>query len=363
MSLLPGKHIDRLSAGVHGGFDYTEFERLGIDPENIIDFSVSTNPLGIPPGIIEPITDIEASRYPDSRSLSLIREIARTIGVSEQTILAGAGSTELIRLAVTAYCTPADRAVVLGPTYGEYRTACLIANVEVTDITAPESSSFMPDIDIILKLILQLGPKIIFICNPNNPTGVYLGYDEIKAVVSAAPDSLIVLDEAYAAFADNRWDPVDLLKTGNLLILRSMTKDYAIAGLRLGYAIAHADIISILHKVAPPWNVNVAAQKVGLALIRQKDFLEQSRKAVHEGKEYLTDELTKLGFRCLPSSVNFFLIETDNASELSTRLLRKSILVRDCTSFGLPRHIRIAVQTPEANRAMITALKDMQHDR
>jgi histidinol-phosphate aminotransferase len=226
-------------------------------------------------------------------------------------------------------------------------------------VNASESAGFRPDIGTVAGIVGQLAPKAVFLCNPNNPTGAYLGRDDIGRLLEAAPDTLVVLDEAYAAFTDERWDSAGLCEAGNLLVVRSMTKDYAIAGLRLGYAFGEKGIIGVLKKVAPPWNVNILAQKAGIEALTRDGYLEKSREAVREGRFYLMAELEKLGFRCVPSAANFFLVEVGEAAALRQKLLAKKILVRDCASFSLPEYIRIAVRLPGDNRKLVAALREI----
>lgn len=362
MPLQPRKHIRNLREGVHGGFDYAELEKLGIDPGDILDFSVSTNPAGIPSGILKPVPPKELAKYPDSKSTGLVREISRKTGVPEACIIAGSGSTELIRLAVLAYAGEDDKVLIIGPTYGEYRTAAEIAGAEIVEYSAREQTGFRADIITIVTTVLSEQPKIIFVCSPNNPTGYYFKKNEISALLMTSENSLVVLDEAYAAFMDERWESTDLISKGNLLIIRSMTKDYSLAGLRLGYAIAGKRIIEVLNRISPPWNVNAVAQHAGIAALGQEEYLEKSRESMNRSKEYLFREIEKLGYRCLPSAANFFLVKTGNASGFRSKLLDKRILVRDCTSFGLPEYVRIAPQTMNKNRRLIAALRELVNE-
>lgn len=362
MPLLPRRNIADLEECRHGGLDYAELERLGMAPDDIIDFSANLNPEGAPAGIRPLVKSTGLSRYPDSRSTDLRRLIAGKTGLAEKNVMVGSGSTEVIRLAALAYLDEADRALIIEPTYGEYRTACEIAGARVIVQTLTAEDAFKPDIDASLELIRRTAPKVIFICNPNNPTGYYLNRSRFQRILSAVPDSLIVLDEAYISFVREPWSSAELISEGNLLIVRSMTKDYALAGLRLGYALAGEKIIEILHRICPPWNVNVVAQHAGIAALQQEEYLKKSRELACTGKQYLIKELEELGFRCLPSQANFFLVEAGDATGLRNRLLGKGILVRDCTSFGLPGHIRIAPGTVENNWKLITALKELNDE-
>lgn len=363
MPLQPRKAVTNLTSGVHGGYDQTELETLGIEPDEIIDFSVSTNPAGIPPGILRWVSVKDLSLYPDSQSTDLRREIARKNGIKEMNVLVSSGSTEIIRLVTTAYLEDKDKVLLVEPTYGEYRLSCEIAGAEVNTFLTSAVNDFRPDIDTLVNRIRTEKPKIIFLCNPNNPAGYYLKEDEFVNVLSAASGSLVVLDEAYISFVDNTWLSTGYINGNNLLLLRSMTKNYALAGLRLGYAVAGEKIIGVLSRICPPWNVNVVAQRAGVAALQYKGYLEKSRELAFREKNYLVKNLEKLGFSCIPSDTNFFLVKVNDAAKLRKRLLvHKKILVRDCSSFGLPEYIRIAPRSRNKNRKLVTAIKELVDD-
>jgi histidinol-phosphate aminotransferase len=364
MPLKPRKAVSNLGKGIHGGFDQVELETLGMGPDEIIDFSVCTNPAGMPPGILRQVTARDLSRYPDSRSTLLRREIARINGVSENNVLVCSGSTEIIRLAMIAYLGEKDRILLVEPTYGEYRLSCEIAGAEVNTFLTSAEDDFRPDIDALADRIMTEKPKMIFLCNPNNPTGYYLKRDEFDRILSTVSESLVVLDEAYISFVNRAWSSTEYIEKKNLLILRSMTKDYALAGLRLGYAIAGEEAISVLSRVCPPWNVNVIAQRAGITALQSKEYLEKSRKLVFREKNYLVTNLGKLGFVCVPSDANYFLVKVNNAAEFRKRLLiNNKTLVRDCTSFGLPQYIRIAPRSHNQNRKLIAAIEEFVNDK
>jgi histidinol-phosphate aminotransferase len=364
MPLQPREAVSKLEAGIHGGYDQAELETLGLAPDEIIDFSVSTNPAGIPAGILRQVSVKDLSRYPDSQSTQLRREIVRISGLSEKNVLVTSGSTEIIRLAVTAYLGEKDRTLLVEPTYGEYRLSCEIAGAEVSTYLTSAGNDFKPDIDALTTRIKTEKPKVIFLCNPNNPTGCYLKRDEFGEILSAATDSLVVLDEAYISFVDNAWLSTEYIDNNNLLVIRSMTKDYSIAGLRLGYALAGEEIIRALSRVCPPWNVNAIAQKAGITALQNKEYLEKSRKLVFKEKKYLVSGLVRLGYLCVPSDANYFLVKVNNAAGFRKRLLvEKRVLVRDCTSFGLPDYIRIAPRSHTQNRKLIHAIKELVDDK
>ncbi|MCX5999485.1 MAG: histidinol-phosphate transaminase [Chloroflexi bacterium] len=359
MSLLPRPEIANLRIAAHGGPDYAELEALGLSPDDVIDFSVSSNPIGPPRGVRSAARHARIDRYPDSQAGELRHLLAEKLGVASEQILVGSGSTELIRLAALAYLDRYDKAMIIEPTFAEYEVACRIMGSAIIRQHLAEEDDFALDTDQSRRLMEQHRPRLVFICNPNNPTGKYVRKRDFVTLFSAAGDSLVVLDEAYVPFVSRAWSWRDMIDSGNLLVLRSMTKDYNLAGLRLGYAIARADIIEALRTVCPPWNVNSVAQQAGITALEQKDFAKRSRLMVARAKDYLVSELTRLGFRCLPSDANYFLVDVGNAADFRRRLLRQKLLVRDCASFGLPHLVRIAPRRMSHCRKLITAIRKL----
>jgi len=274
--------------------------------------------------------------------------------------MAGSGATELIRLIALTYFGKGDSILILEPTYGEYEVACQIVGSKAFKQWAGAEDSFAPKIEETVNLIRQHHPRGVFICNPNNPTGQYLSRQEVELILDACEDSLLILDEAYIAFVNESWSSLNLISRGNVVIVRSMTKDYALNGLRFGYAIASREIISGLRKVRPPWNVNIVAQKAGVIALKETDYLDQCKKKIMEAKKFLIGELSQLGFPSLPSRTNFFLVKVGDGKVFRSALLRHGILVRDCASFGLPEYVRIAPRTMPECQKLITTIKKLK---
>ena len=332
---------------------------MGLTPEAVLDFSVCSNPFMPPPGIRKILDTIAIEQYPDSEATELKQRLSKRLRVTPDNILVGSGTTELIRLIALTYFGQGETVLILEPTYGEYEVACQIVGAEPVKQWAGAEDNFTPRMGETIDL-LRDRPRGVFICNPNNPTGKYLSRQEIELVLSAIGDGILILDEAYVAFVEKSWSSIDLISKGNVVILRSMTKDYGLAGLRLGYAVASPEIIDNLRRVCPPWNVNIIAQKIGAIALEDVDYLEQTRQKVREAKRFLIDGLSRLGFRLLPSDTNYFLVKVGDAQAFRTVLLRQGIQVRDCTSFGFPEYVRIAPRTmPECQRfiAIIDELK------
>ena len=362
MSLRPKREIASLKKGHHGGINYAEIEALGINPNEVLDFSVCTNPFMQPPGIKKTLGAIAIEQYPDSEATEFCKKLSARLGVPIENILAGSGTTELIRLIALTYFRKGDPILLPEPTYGEYETACLAVGARPVRHRAKEEDSLAPKIANITDLIQKHHPRGIFICNPNNPTGKYLSRREIETVLEAAGDSLLILDEAYVEFVAESWNSVDLMAWGNVIILRSMTKAYGIPGLRLGYAVADKDIVKNLRRVCPPWNVNIIAQKVGTAVLENEEHFKQSQLKIMEAKRFLTTALSRLGYEVLPSDAHYFLVKVGNARDFRNALLRHGIMVRDCTSFGLPEYVRMAPRTLPECEKLITAIGNLRPD-
>jgi len=332
---------------------------MGLTPEAVIDFSACANPFMPPPRIRKMLNSVAIDQYPDSETIELRERLSEDLAVPMENILAGSGTTELTRLIALAYFGPGDSVLLVEPTFGEYEVACQIVGAKPVKQWMRAEDNFALKIEETSSLIRQHYPKGVFICNPNSPTGRYLSRQEVGLVLTTAENTLFILDEAYINFVDHSWSAIGLIQRGNVVVLRSMTKDYALAGLRLGYALASRDIINNLRKVCPPWNVNVMAQKIGVAVLNDTDYLEQSKQKVREAKEFLVGELSRLGFQVLPSEAHYFLVKVGNAREFRNSLLKHGILVRDGTSFGLPEYIRIAPRTMPECRKLIATLHEL----
>ena len=361
MSIRPKPEIESMKACPHGGPNSAELKRLGLNVDEVIDFSVSSNPFSFPPGVKEVLASVVIDRYPDSESTELKECLSERLGVAPDNILVGSGSMEIIRLITSAYFGLEDSVLILKPTFGEYEVAVKIVGAKVLEQWAREESDFTFDINETAALIKKHQPRGVFICNPNNPTGQYLSRLAVEAVLDACGDNvLLILDEAYIAFTEASWSSTELVSRGNLISLRSMTKDYALAGLRLGYAVAGEEIIQSLRKVCPPWNVNAAAQGAGVVALRDADYLKRCEEKIRQAKQYLTGELGRMGFEVLPSETNFFLVKVGSGRSFRASLLKHGIMVRDCTSFGLPQYIRIAPRTMNHCEKLITTIETLR---
>lgn len=350
MSIQPREEIERIPPVSHGGFHSSHVAGL-------IDFSSNVNPFGHSPRVWDAIRAAPIDRHPDPRAEPLRKLLSEIEGVDVSRLIVGNGSVELIYLLAVAFVRSRDHVLIVAPTFGEYAAAASIMGAEIVTWRTRAEENFDMDVAKLSNFARSLNPRLVFLCNPNNPTGRYLSRDRIEEIVRAFPETLLVLDEAFVRFAQEAWDSQPLLGYDNVLILRSLTKDYALTGLRVGYAMSSPKVIEALGKVQPPWSVNTIAQVAAIEALRDQQHLTDSLAALARAKHDLSLDLTRLGMQMIPSSTNFFLMRVNSARELSRRLCERNILVRDCGSFGLPTYVRIAVRKTEDNARLIDTLE------
>jgi histidinol-phosphate aminotransferase len=346
---------------VHGGLDLAELRGLGIRPDDVLDFSASINPLGPPAAVRDALTNVDLTQYPDRQCLALRDALAAQLGVDPEQILVGNGSTELIHLLARAYLGDGEHASIFTPTFGEYEAACNAAGATVHGFASDETDAFRWNLDAAMGAIRAQHPRLVFLCNPNNPTGVYLDRATVEDIARAVPDdSLLVLDEAYVPLSDETWSSLPLLQLSNVVLLRSMTKDYALAGARLGYMLCDPSVVERARRLQITWSVSSLAQAAGVAALEDDGrYLELSRETIRLAKAYLLTELHAMGVTVAPSHANFLLAKTGSATEVRLALLKRGMCVRDCTSFGLPEYIRIGIRREQDCRRLIGCLQEV----
>lgn len=359
MTPEPRPEIEYLTPAVHGSVDVAELRRLGLRREDVLDFSANINPYGPSPRVRDALARAAIDRYPDRGSLDLRRALAEIHGAITDRILVGNGSSELIQLIALAFARGRDSVMVLGPTYSEYMRACQAMGTEVATWQARAEDGFGIDAPAVAWMIDMARPRVVFLCNPNNPTGVCVPPATIAAWARRHPSTLFVVDEAYQAFAEAFQSALSL-GMANVLVLRSLTKDYALAGLRLGYALAAEEVIRRLASVQTPWSVNAVAQAAGLAALADQTHLQETLSQLRRDTEQLMRQLKEQGRTVLASAVHFFLLHVGNAAACREALLRQGILVRDASSFGLPAYVRIATRRPADNERLVSALAELR---
>lgn len=358
LHLRPRAEVRALPQIQHGAPDYAELAGLGLNPDDVVDFSVNSNPYGPSPAVAQAIGGVRLDRYPDRACLALRRALSDHLHVSMAQIVIGNGTAELIWLIALAYLAPSRRVLIIGPTFGEYAHAAALMGAHIESLNALPAQGFDLQMDQIGQEIEKRRPHVIFICNPNNPTGLLIPPPEIATCATHFPDTLFVVDEAYHAFVP-AWSDSRLISAPNILSLRSMTKDYALAGLRLGYAVGAPKVIQTLAGVCPPWSVNALAQAAGLAALGDQAHLHITLAALSRAKDEFLAALARTHLHMAPSATHFFLAEVGDGASFRHALMQHGIQVRDCASFGLPAFVRIATRRPKENARFIHAMGEV----
>ena len=360
MKITPNQNITSHTPAVHGGIFSIKNPN-----EKIIDFSSNVNPLGCHPGVKKYLKKQlnQIHIYPDPESSKLRSNLKWFTGMNTSQILVGNGATEIIYNFCSTFVNKKSKVLIPCPTFSEYEKA---AKFFGGNIMSFKSLNLNKDLSKFIQKIPKHG--IIFFCNPNNPTGEILSKKNMEQIVKAAQKktSLVFVDETFIELVpDSNPTLVKYIKSyDNLFILRSFTKSFGLAGLRIGYGIGSKKIIEILQRIKIPWNVNYIAQTAASAALCYSNFLEKSRKNIKKENLFLMNSLSKLEWlSCFDSSTNFILIKTKIKSKiLQKKLLKKNILVRDCSTFcGLDEnYIRIAIKNRNQNKLLVSALGEIK---
>lgn len=338
----------------------------GADPTlGVLDFSANGNVIGSPPGVADAIHSADLRRYPDREAIRLRHAIAARDDVPVETVVVGNGSTELIWAVARGYLGPGLTALQLGPTYGEYEVASRATGARMEHVAAwsrargRKATTMWLDVESLVSVACDYDCRVLWLCHPNNPTGLPFDVTTVRHLALDIPDSLIVVDEAYLTLADSVETCIPLVPAGNVVVLRSMAKDLGLAGLRLGYAIAPSSVADVLLKVVPPWSASALAQVGGMAALADPDHLDRARLAVAEARTHLLRGLKALGLQPFPSVTNFVLVPVGSGGTIRQALLQRGLAVRDCSSFGLPDCIRIGVRSIPDQDVLLAALGEM----
>ncbi|MFQ5898381.1 MAG: threonine-phosphate decarboxylase CobD [Candidatus Methylomirabilia bacterium] len=348
----------------HGGDLRTLAAAGGVPASQLLDFSANINPLGLSPRVEEAIRAALPSvvHYPDPRSTALRDALAAYHGLSAEQVLPANGSTELIYLLARALAP--RRALILHPAFSEYEAALELVGTQLDSGLLDEGRGFLPEVG---RLIPRLaGRDLLILGNPNNPTGSLIPKPELVALVEAAEaaGAVTVVDEAFVDFVEEASLKKELGQFRRLLLLRSLTKCFALPGLRAGYALASPELLQRLRRWKEPWSVNALAEAAGVAALADRDYQERSRLVLPRWREELRNGLQKFSaLRVFPAVANYLLVRLLDpgltAPMLRARLLTERIAIRDCASFrGLgPAYLRLAIRRPEEHALLIEALE------
>jgi threonine-phosphate decarboxylase len=343
---------------IHGARAQESAERSGKNQDELIDFSVNLNPLG-PPELARPLAAASKAigNYPDNRYPGFKKAAAHSLNVLPENIVPGNGSSELIRLFAEGVIEPGDKVIIPFPTFSEYEFQCRLFGARIESVDFTDITNIKPD-----------GCKAVFLCNPNNPSGLLISREEVLKLAQkcAGSETFLFVDEAFIELSDPKESIAEFAASNDfVVVLRSLTKIYAVPGLRIGFAVASSEFANIMNNIRIPWSLNCAALAVGEHLLKcHKSYIERTLNLIRKERQWLSSSLGAIrGLQPYPSDSNFILIDICDffisSVELTEMMLKQGIIVRDCASFGLKDHIRVAVRRRQENRKLIKALSNV----
>lgn len=359
MSLLPVRSEIKHIRPYVPGKPISQVQReLGL--EQVTKLDSNENPFGPSPAAAQAIAAaaMQAHRYPEAAAFDLRQALKRHTGLEADWIFASNGSDEFFSLLATVYLAPDRHVVVADPTFSQYASSAMLMGAKVHKVACRDDGAM--DLPAMLATAQAVGASIVYLCRPNNPTGGVFPTEALTEFLDQLPQSVfVVLDEAYVEYDSTRFDSIGLLRQyRNLIVTRTFSKAYGLAGVRLGYGLAHPEVLEPLRTVREPFSVNLLAQLAGPAALGDIAFLEETIRVNEAERQRLTSAFGQLGWRVLPSEANFVLSDTGaDAGALCTALLQRGVIIRSGIPFGLPHSVRISVGTPEQNSVLLALLQ------
>jgi len=335
---------------------------FGLDASKIVKLASNENPLGMPESAKQALSAAVANlgRYPDPAGFDLKKAISQRFGVDQSWLTLGNGSNDILELVASALIEPGSAVVYSQFAFVVYRLATQARGAKHLVVPAKDHGHDLP------AMLEAITPetKIVYVANPNNPTGTYLSIEAIETFLAGVAARhgtrvTVVLDEAYNEFLEPalRVDGVALVKRyPNLIVSRSFSKAYGLAGLRVGFAMAQPVLTDLLNRVRQPFNVNSLAQAAAIAALNDKEFLTKSFAVNRDGKEQLQKAFETLGLQFVPSYANFVLVKVGDAARINLELLKRGVIVRPVAGDGLPEWLRVSIGLPHENQTFIDAL-------
>jgi len=345
----PGRPIDEVA------------REFGLPAADIIKLASNENPLGPSPKALAAMGEVlsRLHLYPDGSAFHLKNRLAAGLALRPENVILGNGSNEIIEFVGHALMRPGAEIVVSQFCFAIYP---LIARMMGASVVTVPARDYGHDLEAMRRAITP-STTVVFVANPNNPTGTLASREALLALVeSVPPEVLLVVDEAYIEFLEEPLDLLPWIRSGarpNLLIMRTFSKIHGLAGLRLGYGIGSTELVEALEKVRQPFNINALVQAAALAALDDTDHVHQTRDTNRAGLEYLTRECLELGLTVVPSAANFLMVEVGDGQKVFLELQRRGVITRPMGGYEMPRHIRISVGTQAENRRCIEALREV----
>jgi histidinol-phosphate aminotransferase len=336
---------------------------LGLDPSAIVKLASNENPLGPSPKAMEAMRDAleKAHLYPDGSGFCLCKAVATKIDLAPENVILGNGSNEVLEFLGHAFLNPGDDVVTSQYAFVVYKLIATSFGARTIEVPSPD---YQQDLDGMLAAITAK-TRLVFVPNPNNPTGTLLSQRAIDHFMSRISKNVIVVfDEAYFEFLDHPPDTLQFVREGrNIVVLRTFSKIHGLAGLRIGYAVGPADLIEVLHKTRQPFNVNSIAQIGALEALDDGEHQRETKRVIDEGRAYLHEQFGKMKISFVPGTANFVMVNVGDGHAIFEKLLRQGIIVRPLKGYSLPEWIRVSVGTMEENKKLIAALKEVMRNK
>jgi histidinol-phosphate aminotransferase len=355
----------RAIAPYQGGKPITELAReMGLQVEDIVKLASNENPLGISPKAEEAIQEalLDIARYPDGNCFALRDAVSKKFEVAPNQIVFGNGSNDILELAARAFLVPGCETIYSQHAFAVYPLVTQAMGAK--GIVVP-AKNFGHDLSAMLAAITDK-TRMIFVANPNNPTGTLIAKDELFSFLKQVPKNvLVVLDEAYDEYlpATHKSEAIGWLSEfDNLIISRTFSKAYGLAGLRVGFGLCHADIADMMNRVRQPFNVNSLAQAAAVASLADDDFVARSYALNQAGILQLTQGLQNLGFEYIPSFANFMSIKVGNAADYYRKLLENGVIVRPVANYEMPEYLRVSIGLFAENAKFLVVLEKIMKE-
>ncbi len=343
----PGKPIDDVA------------RELGLEVDSVIKLASNENPLGPSPKALEAMREAvdDVNIYPDGGGWKLRNAIARQSGLSMENVVLGNGSNEIIEFVGHAFLKPGDEIIAAEHAFVVYKLMATLFGARTIEVNDP---GFVHDLEGMADAITER-TREIFIANPNNPTGTMVCQDDIDRFMERVPEEVIVIfDEAYYEFLDSPPDTIKYIREGrNVVVMRTFSKIQGLAGLRIGYGLATANLASVLQKTRQPFNANSIAQAGALAALEDLEHQKKTKDVTDAGRVFFEDSFKEMGLEFVPSQANFVLVKVGDGDGVFDAMLRRGVIVRAMRGYKLPDWVRISIGTENENRRCMEVLKDV----
>jgi len=343
---IPGKPVDELA------------REFGLPARDIVKLASNENPRGPSPAVRAAITAAtnELSRYPDGNGVTLKALLATRYAVAPDEVVLGNGSNDILELVTQAFLRPGDHAVYSRHAFAVYPLATQARGATGIEVAAKDFGHDLPA----MRASITPSTRLVFVANPNNPTGTWIPPDALEAFIASLPDHvLVVLDEAYNEYLEPAQcapSAAWVAKYPNLIVSHTFSKAHGLAALRVGYGIMNAKVAEMLNRVRQPFNVNALAQAAAVAALGDASYVDESRQINRDGRAVLEEGFRALGLTWIPSHANFLLVKVGDGGRVYQRLLELGVIVRPVANYGLPEWLRVTVGLPGENRRFLAAL-------